>query len=107
MTSTPTLALVEADDPPVLKRFSDALLLEVNGTPYEQVMLIDRNDRGIDVRIPARAAYALDTNRSHIFNTDPTGPSISWQPQSVSEKAETLQSGGSPLVSAGASTALE
>jgi len=42
------LGVVEADSRPALKRFSDALLAEVHGTPYEQVMLVDGNDdRGI------------------------------------------------------------
>ena len=68
------LAVVEADSRPVLKRFSDALLLEVGGAPYEQVMLIDGNDdRGIDVGILARAAYPLDKIRTHIFDTDTEG----------------------------------
>ena len=68
------LGVVEADSRPALKRFSDALLAEVHGTPYEQVMLVDGNDdRGIDVGILARADYRLDTIRTHVFDTDDQG----------------------------------
>ena len=68
------LGVVEADSRPALKRFSDALLAEVHGTPYEQVMLVDGNDdRGIDVGILARADHRLDTIRTHVFDTDDQG----------------------------------
>ena len=68
------LGVVEADSRPALKMFSDALLAEVDAVPYEQVMLIDGNDdRGIDVGILARAAYPLQSIRTHIFDTDDDG----------------------------------
>jgi len=68
------LGVVEAESRPALKRFSDALLAEVHGTPYEQVMLIDGNDdRGIDVGILARSDYRLTTIRTHVFDTDGQG----------------------------------
>lgn len=44
------LAVVEAEDRVALKQFSDQVLHEVGGRPYERVMVIDGNDdRGIDV----------------------------------------------------------
>jgi len=68
------LGVVEADSRPALKMFTDALLPEVEGAPYEQVMLIDGNDdRGIDVGILARSTHPLQTIRTHIFDTDPAG----------------------------------
>lgn len=42
------LAVVEAEHCIALKRFSDFVLTQVGGVPYENVMLIDGNgDRGI------------------------------------------------------------
>lgn len=68
------LGVVEADDRPLLRLFSDALLTEVHGRPYAQVMLIDGNDdRGIDVGILARAAYTLTEMRTHVFDEDSVG----------------------------------
>jgi len=65
------LAVVEAESRPTLKLFSDAMLLQVAGQPYEQVMLIDGNDdRGIDVGVLARPDYPLQQIRTHIFDTD-------------------------------------
>ena len=44
------LAVVEAEDRVSLKLFSDIILEQVNGNPYDKVMVIDGNDkRGIDV----------------------------------------------------------
>jgi endonuclease/exonuclease/phosphatase family metal-dependent hydrolase len=68
------LGVVEADNRPDLKMFSDALLKEVSGTPYEQVMLVEGNDdRGIDVGIMARPSFVLRQIRSHVFDTDAQG----------------------------------
>jgi endonuclease/exonuclease/phosphatase family metal-dependent hydrolase len=68
------MGVVEADSRPLLKMFSDALIAEVGGVPYEQVMLIDGNDdRGIDVGMLARAGYQLGTIRSHVFDIDHDG----------------------------------
>lgn len=68
------VGVVEADSRPALKTFTDALLLEVGGTPYEQVMLVDGNDdRGIDVGLLTRDNYPLQTIRTHVFDTDPDG----------------------------------
>lgn len=72
------LAVVEAESRPTLKLFSDALLREVGGQPYEQVMLIDGNDdRGIDVGILARPDYPLQNIRTHVFDADSMGPVFS------------------------------
>jgi len=68
------LGVVEADNRPVLKMFSDALLTQLGAAPYEQVMLVDGNDdRGIDVGILIRGRYPLEHVRTHIFDTDPGG----------------------------------
>ena len=68
------LGVVEADNRPVLKMFSDALLTQLDATPHEQVMLVDGNDdRGIDVGILIRGRYPLEHVRTHIFDTDPGG----------------------------------
>ena len=72
------LAVVEAESRPTLKMFSDALLRQVGAEPYEQVMLIDGNDdRGIDVGMLARPGYPLGQIRTHVFDTDSTGPVFS------------------------------
>jgi endonuclease/exonuclease/phosphatase family metal-dependent hydrolase len=68
------LGVVEADSRPALKTFTEALLAEVDGRPFEQVMLIDGNDdRGIDVGLLTRPPYGLRFLRSHIFDTDADG----------------------------------
>ncbi len=68
------LGVVEADNRPTLERFSEALLTEVGGTPYEQVLLVDGNDeRGIDVGFLARSGYPVLQIRTHIFDTDAAG----------------------------------
>jgi endonuclease/exonuclease/phosphatase family metal-dependent hydrolase len=68
------LGVVEAESRPLLKMFSEALLAEVGGTPYDEVMLVDGNDdRGIDVGILLRATYPLDTIQTHVFDVDGEG----------------------------------
>jgi endonuclease/exonuclease/phosphatase family metal-dependent hydrolase len=68
------LGVVEAESRPALKTFTEALLAEVNGRPYEQVMLIDGNDdRGIDVGMLTRPPYDLRSVRTHIFDSDAGG----------------------------------
>jgi endonuclease/exonuclease/phosphatase family metal-dependent hydrolase len=68
------MGVVEAESRPTLKLFTEALLARVEGTPYEQVMLVDGNDqRGIDVGILARRRYPLAEIRSHIYDTDTEG----------------------------------
>jgi endonuclease/exonuclease/phosphatase family metal-dependent hydrolase len=71
------LAVVEAEDRVALKLFSDQVLKEVDGKPYERVMVIDGNDeRGIDVGLMTRAGYEIGQMRTHIHDTTPTGSLI-------------------------------
>ena len=68
------LGVVEAEARPVLEMFSAAMLEKVGSVPYEQVMLIDGNDkRGIDVGLLARGDYPIHSIRSHIFDEDAKG----------------------------------
>jgi len=63
------LAVIEAENRVVLKQFSDLVLKEVDGIPYEQVMVIDGNDtRGIDVGLMTKNGYKIDLMRSHIHD---------------------------------------
>ena len=67
-------AVVEAESRVALKAFSDVLLPNVKGSPFEHVMLIDGNDdRGIDVGVMSRGGYELTRVRSHVDDTDPQG----------------------------------
>jgi endonuclease/exonuclease/phosphatase family metal-dependent hydrolase len=71
------LAVVEAEHRVALKQFSDLVIREVGGVPYDQVMVIDGNDqRGIDVGLMTRAGYAIGTMRSHIHDLKPDGEAI-------------------------------
>lgn len=68
------LAVVEAEDRVALKQFSDQVLHEVGGRPFERVMVIDGNDdRGIDVGLMTRAGYEMGLMRSHIHDVTPAG----------------------------------
>jgi endonuclease/exonuclease/phosphatase family metal-dependent hydrolase len=68
------MGVVEADNRPTLQMFTESMLKEVGGTPYDQVMLIDGNDaRGIDVGLLARSEYPLLDIRSHVFDRDAKG----------------------------------
>lgn len=68
------LGVIEAEDRDSLNLFSASLLSQVDGQPYEQVMVIEGNDtRGIDVGLLTRAEYPLKTMRTHIFDTDTQG----------------------------------
>ena len=61
------LGVVEVDNRIALKRFNDQLLPAVNGHPYDHVMVIDGNDdRGIDVGLMTRGAFAIVGMRSHV-----------------------------------------
>jgi len=67
-------AVVEADNRVALREFSDAVLKEVGGTPFEHVMLFDGNDdRGIDVGVLTRNKYDIVGIRSHVEDTDAKG----------------------------------
>lgn len=68
------LGVVEAEDRTTLRRFSERLLIDVGGVPYEEVMLIDGNDdRGIDVGVMVRAPLTIELMRSHVFDRDADG----------------------------------
>ena len=68
------MAVVEAESRPALKDFSEQLLPRVAGDPYEQVMLIDGNDRrGIDCAIMTRAGWRIAGMRSHVDDVDAGG----------------------------------
>ncbi len=68
------LAVIEAEDRVALKQFSEIVLDEVQGQPYEQIMLIDGNDeRGIDVGLMAKHGIEIGLMRSHIHDLKPDG----------------------------------
>jgi hypothetical protein len=71
------LAVIEAEDRVALKQFSDFVIREVGGLPYDQVMVIDGNDdRGIDVGLMTKAGYTIGAMRSHIHDLKPDGAPI-------------------------------
>jgi endonuclease/exonuclease/phosphatase family metal-dependent hydrolase len=71
------LAVVEAEDRVALKLFSDQVLAEVDGRPYDRVMVIDGNDdRGIDVGLMTRAGFEIARMQTHIHDTTPAGEVI-------------------------------
>ena len=71
------IAMIEVEDRQALRQFSEKLLPEVNGTAYDQTMLIDGNDdRGIDVGVMARQPYRVGWMRSHVDDADARGRRI-------------------------------
>lgn len=65
---------MEAESRIALKGFSEVVLPNVEGAPFEHVMLVDGNDeRGIDVGLMTRAGYEIEGVRSHVDDTDPQG----------------------------------
>jgi endonuclease/exonuclease/phosphatase family metal-dependent hydrolase len=63
------LAVVEAETRHSLRDFSRVLLRQVGGQPYEHSMLIEGNDdRGINVGLMTRDAFAIGEIRTHIFD---------------------------------------
>lgn len=61
------LAVVEAENRPALVNFNERVVADIGGTPFDHVMVIDGNDeRGIDVGILSRQAYAIGNMRSHV-----------------------------------------
>jgi endonuclease/exonuclease/phosphatase family metal-dependent hydrolase len=67
-------AVVEADNRTALREFSDAMLKDVGGAPFDHVMLIDGNDtRGIDVGVMTRAGYDIIGMTSHVEDADAKG----------------------------------
>jgi len=68
------LAVVEVEDRPTLKGFSEVMLPAVGGTAYAHAMVIDGNDdRGIDVGILLKDGHELVSIRSHVDDTDGQG----------------------------------
>lgn len=71
------LAVVEAEDRVALKEFSDFILKKVEGEPYENVMMIDGNDRrGIDVGLMTREGFEIDLMRSHVHEKKASGKTV-------------------------------
>jgi endonuclease/exonuclease/phosphatase family metal-dependent hydrolase len=67
-------AVIEAEARVALKAFSEVLLKNVKGVPFDHVMLVDGNDdRGIDVGLLTRSGYAIARIRSHVDDTDDAG----------------------------------
>jgi endonuclease/exonuclease/phosphatase family metal-dependent hydrolase len=68
------MTVIEADNRPDLDMFAKSTMLHINALPYEQVMVLEGNDdRGIDVGLLARPAFALREIRTHIFDADEQG----------------------------------
>lgn len=71
------IGLVEVEDRKALMQFSEKLLPAVQGSRYDQTMLIDGNDeRGIDVGLMARMPYRIGWMRSHVDDADTRGRRI-------------------------------
>lgn len=65
------IGIVEAEHRTGLLGFNAQALRNVQGSPYEHVMLIDGNDeRGIDVGLMTRTNYPIDHVRSHVDDRD-------------------------------------
>ena len=87
------LGVVEAEDRTTLQRFSDRLLADVDGTPYEQVMLVDGNDdRGIDVGILVRAPLVDRRTSAPTSSTATTTASCS--PATAASTTSRMPDGG-------------
>jgi endonuclease/exonuclease/phosphatase family metal-dependent hydrolase len=68
------IGIVEAENRPALKGFSDTILPLVDAEPYAQVMLIDGNDpRGIDCGLMARGGFSIVSMLSHVDAADEDG----------------------------------
>ena len=68
------IGVVEAENRPALKGFSDTILPLVGGEPYAQVMLIDGNDlRGIDCALMTRGRFPIAAMLSHVDAVDDGG----------------------------------
>jgi len=90
------LCVVEADDRIALTRFSDFMIKQVGGTPYDHVMLIDGNDnRGIDVAIMTRDQFPIESMASHVDDQDSIGTIFS---RDCAEYRVTLPDGDELLV---------
>ena len=71
------LAVVEAENRPSLKRFSEAMLAALGTMPFPHIMLVDGNDdRGIDVGLGSGAAFPIRSVASHVDDRDTAGRPI-------------------------------
>ena len=71
------IAVIEAEHRIALKQFSEAVLAEVEGKPYANIMLIDGNDdRGIDVALMTKTGYNIGMMQSHINDFNDAGTAI-------------------------------
>jgi endonuclease/exonuclease/phosphatase family metal-dependent hydrolase len=76
--SPDVLAVVEVEDRPTLKTFSEVVLPEVEAPTYAHAMVIDGNDdRGIDVGVLLQDGYEIASMLSHVDDTDDSGPIFS------------------------------
>jgi hypothetical protein len=72
------IGVVEAENRPALKGFSDALLPLEGGEPYAQVMLIDGNDPARHrLRVVTRERFPIAAMLSHVDAVDDGGPVFS------------------------------
>jgi len=63
------MGVIEAESRPLLELFTTRMLEQVDGTPYQEVHLIDGNDgRGIDVGLLSR--FSVVSMRTHIYDAD-------------------------------------
>jgi endonuclease/exonuclease/phosphatase family metal-dependent hydrolase len=68
------LCVVEAESRVALTRFSDIVIKQAGGTPYDHVMLIDGNDeRAIDLGLLTRSAFPIESIVSHVDDADASG----------------------------------
>ena len=87
--------VVEAENRPALKGFSDTILPLVDGEPYAQVMLIDGNDpRGIDCALMTRAEFPIAAMLSHVDEADEAG--IVFSRDCPEYHLDTGEDGGGP-----------
>jgi len=68
------LCVVEADNRIALTRFNKIVIQQVNGVPYDHVLLVDGNDeRGIDLGLLTRSAFPIESVVTHVDDTDASG----------------------------------
>lgn len=65
--------VVEAENRTSLCRFSEQVLQNIGGAPYDHIMLVDGNDeRGIDVGLLTRPSAVIESMRSHVDDREGT-----------------------------------
>lgn len=71
------LAVIEAENRTLLEQFSTIVLHKVGGRPYDEVMLLDGNDRrGIDVGVMATNGFRIGAMVTHIYDRGADGGTI-------------------------------